>query len=168
MLFPFLLLTTQPPIEEDDESVEGPSPPLSAGSFVQELFQAQYRYTLLKYSSVFGLLRFSVQALSNTDSFNLFNPSQQVLPHLPPLPEAEQHIRPVPLYLPTHPSTTHQVSAPFTRMWGSDWALRCVYLGQATTRSQRSDEWQLVDSIGLMVLDSSERTGVGTWNTHAL
>ena len=40
---PFLLLTTQPPIEEDDESLEGPSPPLSAGSFVQELFQAQYR-----------------------------------------------------------------------------------------------------------------------------
>lgn len=33
----------QPPIEEDDQSIEGPSPPLSAGSFVQELFQAQYR-----------------------------------------------------------------------------------------------------------------------------
>ncbi|CAL8273472.1 unnamed protein product [Lota lota] len=36
----------RPPIEEDDESVEGPSPPLSAGSFVQELFQAQYRSSL--------------------------------------------------------------------------------------------------------------------------
>ncbi|CAL8265291.1 unnamed protein product [Gadus morhua 'NCC'] len=36
----------RPPIEEDEESVEGPSPPLSAGSFVQELFQAQYRSSL--------------------------------------------------------------------------------------------------------------------------
>ncbi|KAK0135111.1 Ubiquitin carboxyl-terminal hydrolase 31 [Merluccius polli] len=36
----------RPPIEEDDESLEGPSPPLSAGSFVQELFQAQYRSSL--------------------------------------------------------------------------------------------------------------------------
>uniref|UniRef100_A0A3P9K8F9 ubiquitinyl hydrolase 1 n=1 Tax=Oryzias latipes TaxID=8090 RepID=A0A3P9K8F9_ORYLA len=35
-----------PPIEEDDQSMEGPSPPLSAGSFVQELFQAQYRSSL--------------------------------------------------------------------------------------------------------------------------
>uniref|UniRef100_A0A4W6C5A5 ubiquitinyl hydrolase 1 n=1 Tax=Lates calcarifer TaxID=8187 RepID=A0A4W6C5A5_LATCA len=35
-----------PPIEEDDQSIEGPSPPLSAGSFVQELFQAQYRSSL--------------------------------------------------------------------------------------------------------------------------
>uniref|UniRef100_A0A672Y3U9 ubiquitinyl hydrolase 1 n=1 Tax=Sphaeramia orbicularis TaxID=375764 RepID=A0A672Y3U9_9TELE len=35
-----------PPIEEDDQSVEGPSPPLSAGSFVQELFQAQYKSSL--------------------------------------------------------------------------------------------------------------------------
>ncbi|KAF7225678.1 ubiquitin carboxyl-terminal hydrolase 31 [Nothobranchius furzeri] len=36
----------KPPIEEDDQSREGPSPPLSAGSFVQELFQAQYRSSL--------------------------------------------------------------------------------------------------------------------------
>uniref|UniRef100_A0A3B3B4R2 ubiquitinyl hydrolase 1 n=1 Tax=Oryzias melastigma TaxID=30732 RepID=A0A3B3B4R2_ORYME len=36
----------KPPIEEDDQSMEGPSPPLSAGSFVQELFQAQYRSSL--------------------------------------------------------------------------------------------------------------------------
>ncbi|XP_029692685.1 ubiquitin carboxyl-terminal hydrolase 31 isoform X1 [Takifugu rubripes] len=36
----------KPPIEEDDQSLEGPSPPLSAGSFVQELFQAQYRSSL--------------------------------------------------------------------------------------------------------------------------
>ncbi|XP_056263149.1 ubiquitin carboxyl-terminal hydrolase 31 [Pseudoliparis swirei] len=36
----------KPPIEEDDHSLEGPSPPLSAGSFVQELFQAQYRSSL--------------------------------------------------------------------------------------------------------------------------
>ncbi|KAM4716573.1 ubiquitin carboxyl-terminal hydrolase 31 [Anableps anableps] len=36
----------KPPIEEDDQSIEGPSPPLSAGSFVQELFQAQYRSSL--------------------------------------------------------------------------------------------------------------------------
>ncbi|KAJ3601539.1 hypothetical protein NHX12_032507 [Muraenolepis orangiensis] len=36
----------RPPIDEDDESLEGPSPPLSAGSFVQELFQAQYRSSL--------------------------------------------------------------------------------------------------------------------------
>uniref|UniRef100_A0A8C1ZL44 ubiquitinyl hydrolase 1 n=1 Tax=Cyprinus carpio TaxID=7962 RepID=A0A8C1ZL44_CYPCA len=35
-----------PPIEEDDGALEGPSPPLSAGSFVQELFQAQYRSSL--------------------------------------------------------------------------------------------------------------------------
>ncbi|XP_056144180.1 ubiquitin carboxyl-terminal hydrolase 31 [Lampris incognitus] len=36
----------KPPVEEDDQSLEGPSPPLSAGSFVQELFQAQYRSSL--------------------------------------------------------------------------------------------------------------------------
>ncbi|XP_045889183.1 ubiquitin carboxyl-terminal hydrolase 31 isoform X2 [Micropterus dolomieu] len=36
----------KPPIEEDDQSTEGASPPLSAGSFVQELFQAQYRSSL--------------------------------------------------------------------------------------------------------------------------
>ncbi|XP_076000291.1 ubiquitin carboxyl-terminal hydrolase 31 [Genypterus blacodes] len=36
----------KPPIEEDNQSDEGPSPPLSAGSFVQELFQAQYRSSL--------------------------------------------------------------------------------------------------------------------------
>ncbi|XP_068613785.1 ubiquitin carboxyl-terminal hydrolase 31-like [Brachionichthys hirsutus] len=36
----------KPPIEEDDQTTEGPSPPLSAGSFVQELFQAQYRSSL--------------------------------------------------------------------------------------------------------------------------
>ncbi|XP_068193252.1 ubiquitin carboxyl-terminal hydrolase 31 [Antennarius striatus] len=36
----------KPPIEVDDQSIEGPSPPLSAGSFVQELFQAQYRSSL--------------------------------------------------------------------------------------------------------------------------
>ncbi|KAK2893649.1 ubiquitin carboxyl-terminal hydrolase 31 [Channa argus] len=36
----------KPPIEEDDQSIEGPSPPLSAGSFIQELFQAQYRSSL--------------------------------------------------------------------------------------------------------------------------
>ncbi|KAM9393477.1 ubiquitin carboxyl-terminal hydrolase 31 [Pholidichthys leucotaenia] len=36
----------KPPIEEDDQILEGPSPPLSAGSFVQELFQAQYRSSL--------------------------------------------------------------------------------------------------------------------------
>ncbi|KAM9780638.1 ubiquitin carboxyl-terminal hydrolase 31 [Neosynchiropus ocellatus] len=35
----------KPPVEEEDQSVEGPSP-LSAGSFVQELFQAQYRSSL--------------------------------------------------------------------------------------------------------------------------
>lgn len=38
--------TIKPPIEEDDGGVEGPSPPLSAGSFVQELFQAQYKSSL--------------------------------------------------------------------------------------------------------------------------
>ncbi|KAM6957914.1 ubiquitin carboxyl-terminal hydrolase 31 [Aplochiton taeniatus] len=38
--------TLKPPIEEDDGGVEGPSLPLSAGSFVQELFQAQYRSSL--------------------------------------------------------------------------------------------------------------------------
>ncbi|XP_019949735.1 ubiquitin carboxyl-terminal hydrolase 31 [Paralichthys olivaceus] len=36
----------KPPIEEDDQSIEEPSLPLSAGSFVQELFQAQYRSSL--------------------------------------------------------------------------------------------------------------------------
>ncbi|TSS23697.1 Ubiquitin carboxyl-terminal hydrolase 31 [Bagarius yarrelli] len=36
----------KPPVEEDDGVLEGPSPPLSAGSFVQELFQAQYRSSL--------------------------------------------------------------------------------------------------------------------------
>ncbi|XP_061761300.1 ubiquitin carboxyl-terminal hydrolase 31 isoform X2 [Nerophis ophidion] len=39
-------LSLKPPIEEDDQHAEGPSPPLSAGSFVQELFQAQYRSSL--------------------------------------------------------------------------------------------------------------------------
>ncbi|XP_019731369.1 ubiquitin carboxyl-terminal hydrolase 31 [Hippocampus comes] len=38
--------TMRPPIDEDDQNAEGPSPPLSAGSFVQELFQAQYRSSL--------------------------------------------------------------------------------------------------------------------------
>ncbi|KAF5908037.1 ubiquitin carboxyl-terminal hydrolase 31 isoform X2, partial [Clarias magur] len=38
--------SVKPPIEEDDGPLEGPSPPLSAGSFVQELFQAQYRSSL--------------------------------------------------------------------------------------------------------------------------
>ncbi|XP_051987376.1 ubiquitin carboxyl-terminal hydrolase 31-like isoform X1 [Xyrauchen texanus] len=38
--------SVKPPIEEDDGALEGPSPPLSAGSFVQELFQAQYRSSL--------------------------------------------------------------------------------------------------------------------------
>ncbi|KAL0992844.1 hypothetical protein UPYG_G00099680 [Umbra pygmaea] len=36
----------KPPIEEDEGGLEGPSLPLSAGSFVQELFQAQYRSSL--------------------------------------------------------------------------------------------------------------------------
>ncbi|XP_028842935.1 ubiquitin carboxyl-terminal hydrolase 31 isoform X2 [Denticeps clupeoides] len=36
----------KPPLEEDDGALEGPSLPLSAGSFVQELFQAQYRSSL--------------------------------------------------------------------------------------------------------------------------
>ncbi|XP_056608481.1 ubiquitin carboxyl-terminal hydrolase 31 isoform X1 [Triplophysa dalaica] len=38
--------SVKPPIDEDDGALEGPSPPLSAGSFVQELFQAQYRSSL--------------------------------------------------------------------------------------------------------------------------
>ncbi|XP_055045920.2 ubiquitin carboxyl-terminal hydrolase 31 isoform X1 [Misgurnus anguillicaudatus] len=38
--------SVKPPLEEDDGALEGPSPPLSAGSFVQELFQAQYRSSL--------------------------------------------------------------------------------------------------------------------------
>ncbi|XP_077414608.1 ubiquitin carboxyl-terminal hydrolase 31 isoform X2 [Vanacampus margaritifer] len=38
--------TMRPPIDEDDRTTEGPSPPISAGSFVQELFQAQYRSSL--------------------------------------------------------------------------------------------------------------------------
>ncbi|XP_037112603.1 ubiquitin carboxyl-terminal hydrolase 31 [Syngnathus acus] len=38
--------TLRPPIDLDDQTTEGPSPPLSAGSFVQELFQAQYRSSL--------------------------------------------------------------------------------------------------------------------------
>ncbi|XP_061606344.1 ubiquitin carboxyl-terminal hydrolase 31 [Phyllopteryx taeniolatus] len=38
--------TLRPPIEDDDQTTDGPSPPLSAGSFVQELFQAQYRSSL--------------------------------------------------------------------------------------------------------------------------
>ncbi|XP_064862548.1 ubiquitin carboxyl-terminal hydrolase 31-like [Oncorhynchus nerka] len=36
----------KPPVEEDDGGLEGPSLPLSTGSFVQELFQAQYRSSL--------------------------------------------------------------------------------------------------------------------------
>ncbi|XP_048846741.1 ubiquitin carboxyl-terminal hydrolase 31 isoform X1 [Brienomyrus brachyistius] len=36
----------KPPLVEDDRSLEGPTLPLSAGSFVQELFQAQYRSSL--------------------------------------------------------------------------------------------------------------------------
>ncbi|XP_076865380.1 ubiquitin carboxyl-terminal hydrolase 31 isoform X2 [Brachyhypopomus gauderio] len=43
----FLLSSApQPPLEDDDGGLEGPSLPLSAGSFVQELFQAQYRSSL--------------------------------------------------------------------------------------------------------------------------
>ncbi|XP_010873207.2 ubiquitin carboxyl-terminal hydrolase 31 [Esox lucius] len=38
--------SVKPPIEEDEGGLEGPSLPLSAGSFVQELFQAQYRSSL--------------------------------------------------------------------------------------------------------------------------
>uniref|UniRef100_A0A8C9S7M6 ubiquitinyl hydrolase 1 n=1 Tax=Scleropages formosus TaxID=113540 RepID=A0A8C9S7M6_SCLFO len=37
--------SSRPPVEEDDEASEGPSLPV-AGSFVQELFQAQYRSSL--------------------------------------------------------------------------------------------------------------------------
>ncbi|XP_066530325.1 ubiquitin carboxyl-terminal hydrolase 31 isoform X2 [Hoplias malabaricus] len=36
----------KPPLEEDDGALEGPSLPMSSGSFVQELFQAQYRSSL--------------------------------------------------------------------------------------------------------------------------
>ncbi|XP_031429222.1 ubiquitin carboxyl-terminal hydrolase 31 isoform X2 [Clupea harengus] len=36
----------KPPVEEHDDTLEGPSPSLSTGSFVQELFQAQYRSSL--------------------------------------------------------------------------------------------------------------------------
>ncbi|XP_016410065.1 ubiquitin carboxyl-terminal hydrolase 31-like [Sinocyclocheilus rhinocerous] len=43
---PNIRASIKPPIEEDDGALEGPSPPLSAGSFVQELFQAQYRSSL--------------------------------------------------------------------------------------------------------------------------
>ncbi|XP_043091086.1 ubiquitin carboxyl-terminal hydrolase 31 isoform X1 [Puntigrus tetrazona] len=43
---PNIRATIKPPVEEDDGALEGPSPPLSAGSFVQELFQAQYRSSL--------------------------------------------------------------------------------------------------------------------------
>uniref|UniRef100_A0A3Q1HEY8 ubiquitinyl hydrolase 1 n=1 Tax=Anabas testudineus TaxID=64144 RepID=A0A3Q1HEY8_ANATE len=39
-----------PPIEEDDQSLEGPSPPLSAGSFVQELFQLLFIFFFYDYS----------------------------------------------------------------------------------------------------------------------
>ncbi|XP_058626000.1 ubiquitin carboxyl-terminal hydrolase 31 isoform X2 [Onychostoma macrolepis] len=46
LVHPNIRATIKPPIEEDDGALEGPSPPLSAGSFVQELFQAQYRSSL--------------------------------------------------------------------------------------------------------------------------
>lgn len=34
----------------------------------------------------------------------------QVLPHMPALPEAEQHLRPLPVHLPAHPAAPDQVS----------------------------------------------------------
>ncbi|KTF72970.1 hypothetical protein cypCar_00027527 [Cyprinus carpio] len=46
LVHPNIRASIKPPIEEDDGALEGPSPPLSAGSFVQELFQAQYRSSL--------------------------------------------------------------------------------------------------------------------------
>ncbi|XP_067238593.1 ubiquitin carboxyl-terminal hydrolase 31 isoform X2 [Chanodichthys erythropterus] len=46
LVHPTIRGSIKPPIEEDDGALEGPSPPLSAGSFVQELFQAQYRSSL--------------------------------------------------------------------------------------------------------------------------
>ncbi|KTG34433.1 hypothetical protein cypCar_00003868 [Cyprinus carpio] len=46
LVHPNIRGSIKPPIEEDDGALEGPSPPLSAGSFVQELFQAQYRSSL--------------------------------------------------------------------------------------------------------------------------
>ncbi|KAG1968820.1 ubiquitin carboxyl-terminal hydrolase 31 isoform X2 [Pimephales promelas] len=46
LVHPNIIASIKPPIEEDDGALEGPSPPLSAGSFVQELFQAQYRSSL--------------------------------------------------------------------------------------------------------------------------
>ncbi|TRY86249.1 hypothetical protein DNTS_015824 [Danionella cerebrum] len=46
LVHPNIRGSVKPPSEEDDAALEGPSPPLSAGSFVQELFQAQYRSSL--------------------------------------------------------------------------------------------------------------------------
>ncbi|XP_026100651.1 ubiquitin carboxyl-terminal hydrolase 31-like isoform X1 [Carassius auratus] len=46
LVHPNIRASIKPPTEEDGGVLEGPSPPLSAGSFVQELFQAQYRSSL--------------------------------------------------------------------------------------------------------------------------
>ncbi|KAL4624391.1 ubiquitin carboxyl-terminal hydrolase 31 [Arapaima gigas] len=45
IVYPISRTSIKPPVEEDDEASEGPSLPM-AGSFVQELFQAQYRSSL--------------------------------------------------------------------------------------------------------------------------
>eukprot|EP00064_Thunnus_orientalis_P008463 superscaffoldBa00001005_g8486 len=64
----------KPPIEEDDQSLEGPSPPLSAGSFVQELFQAQYRplYVTVVYQGKYShCMRIGVAVPLNSTVYRL-------------------------------------------------------------------------------------------------
>ncbi|KAM7371855.1 hypothetical protein PAMP_009064 [Pampus punctatissimus] len=64
----------KPPIEEHDQSIEGPSPPLSAGSFVQELFQAQYRplYVTVVYQGKYShCMRIGVAVPLNSTVYRL-------------------------------------------------------------------------------------------------
>ena len=108
---------------------KAPHPPCLQGPLCKSSSRLSTGTHYINTLSVFGLLSFSMQALSNTDpSICLTLP--QVLPYLPPLPEAKQHIRPVPLYLPTHPSTTHQVSARWSRMGVIWWAPRSFSPGR--------------------------------------
>ncbi|XP_077414609.1 ubiquitin carboxyl-terminal hydrolase 31 isoform X3 [Vanacampus margaritifer] len=66
--------TMRPPIDEDDRTTEGPSPPISAGSFVQELFQAQYRplYVTVVYQGKYShCLRIGVAVPLNSTVYRL-------------------------------------------------------------------------------------------------
>lgn len=83
---------------------EGPSFPVCS-TFVQELFQAQYRYEAASPTAC-GLPR-GCRGLDGGPT----SLSSKVLPDVPSLPEAERHLRPLPLHLSANSSAPHQVSA---------------------------------------------------------